>query len=1458
LLVAVNVALGLADQSACPASDADRDGAVSIEDLVGGVARSLDGCFLRAGGEAVEDATRIEETTRQTLPQFIILNLGRIGASGGGGIARGRDGSAVEGGGAGEAVPQPCTRGDSRSGTILTTCNRATNTLTTTYAACRLPGEDAIRNGVERRTVVAPGIAGFDFCVPDPQLPDDAIQTVVLENYSEISPSGGIHLANLTQRFEPTGDPCVLSTGDRFSNGRLVTNGLLHTFCDVEVAEDCDETLSDLHLTATDLELRLSYERPACDLTVFATGKLFADNASAGETFAQTFLGLTLKDRVVGDRRSMAPNGRVLVDCLGEVEYSTPDELLLEPGRPCPTQGTLRIVIRDPSGDGGLGRESRQGTESVPRAALVNSPNSFSVSGGLHDLSFRAANGQVYQVLQNPAGNLELQTEDVQITTVVGSTDGINECSTISTGQTQAQAVVSAVFGLAFPLQKVFASEIFESASQPCFNPNGRDGDGLLCFGGGCNSVDCRCVSGGCETFSLADLMPLADSDLAGRPVESLSPSDPPCSAGGRATYGLGSDAPTIDPGLCSSRPGDGFRLRPRQSVVIAYDAPPTSEFISGAAGFPVDVGGDSNRCRAAGVVITGVATKNELGRALVTFAGGRVDFDVNDDRVVERSLPSCQLLSAAQCGAPPPTPMPTPNRQCPEFTNIQPQGSTADAFNLIRGASCGDGGNDSPERSFRFRAPEDGCYRIETFGSAFDTLLYVRRGGETCQGPEIACDDNADESTLQSEVFVTLDAGDTAVIVVDGNGGARGEFQLAVERVGALCPEGPTATNTANATPTATATATSTATGTVTPTATRQATLTVTAASPSPTATEAATDTPTPEPTSSATGTRTSTPTPSFTATRSLTPTVTLTPTEAGTATPTPTGIRIQPPPPGTGVVLSIPRLAVPPFTERQACFATYYDFTDQVPAQFRISGGTAFAYDVLRIQHDAELQRVIGRVYTGAATPDNPLWGGFSCVGGAHDGEPCDPLDLGFCGSDALCATAPFETVNCIGFGPGDTNTDARFVISQGGTGIDQELPAGVYGQLPLKGIVLWDVLALNRTSVAVDVGGATAFTFAAPEEQLHALEEVFDTSRFFDVDVLPFEIEEICQHYTLPRGARLFELRSFLTRFGKRYRVFRGAFVCAGGSAEGAPCSPFGSDFGSPQCPGGTCMGPGDPAENLLYTNLVFDEPFIGHFDPPLVFDSELADARTLTYCVLYDNGFIDPQEVKRRTTSPPPPLGLPSCSVPTHCTEGNVGSPCSGSSTSQRDASCDSSPGTGDGFCDACPLRGGVTTEDAFLAFVGDYYSESPSPTPTVTPVISQLGERIFVVDPLASPLTYDAFGPIAAAEVVDGELRLVTGAVDEAGIATLALGGDVVLALRGIGLFSNFTFCIRMLAADSSGSIDCDGGTSHDVRLTAEGGPGAPSPLVEIGVGNDGGPGAASLLVPEQAPKTQQC
>lgn len=497
----------------------------------------------------------------------------------------------------------------------------------------------------------------------------------------------------------------------------------------------------------------------------------------------------------------------------------------------------------------------------------------------------------------------------------------------------------------------------------------------------------------------------------------------------------------------------------------------------------------------------------------------------------------------------------------------------------------------------------------------------------------------------------------------------------------------------------------------------------------------------------------------------------------------PEPIAIKpLPPPPPGTGVQLHMPRWILPPQSEREVCFATYYDVTDQVPPEFRGPDGTTFRYRRNEVRQDALSHHLIVNLYTGQAGPNDPAWGPFRCRGGAKDGEPCDPTDLGFCGEGSGCAADPVDGVACIGYGPGDAGLGLN---SAGISGTQEsassfEFFPGVFSELPLKGIILWNSHAFNLTDQPGKLEAWLNFEFAAPEEQQSQARQIFDTSQIFKMNAPAFSTDEPCNIYELPRDAHLYELSSHMHKRGKRFRIFEGAWRCDGGPNAGEPCEPLGYDFDSRDvCAGAQCRsvtrprsgdcdfngevsineliaavgiatgtrqvdacveadidGNGsvqinelvtavnaalngvpapvqrDPEESMLYVSFIYNDPVVLRFDQPKVFPRPDADERALTYCAFYDNGYTDPSEVKRRSTSPEPPVEFPGiggpCSRPTHCAEGRVGEPCSGRTDAERDASCDTEPGAGDGMCDACPLRGGVTTEDEMFILLGQYF------------------------------------------------------------------------------------------------------------------------------------------------------
>src|SRR5262249_18711970 len=161
------------------------------------------------------------------------------------------------------------------------------------------------------------------------------------------------------------------------------------------------------------------------------------------------------------------------------------------------------------------------------------------------------------------------------------------------------------------------------------------------------------------------------------------------------------------------------------------------------------------------------------------------------------------------------------------------------------------------------------------------------------------------------------------------------------------------------------------------------------------------------------------------------------------------------------------------------------------QVPAEFRSPDGKSFRYKTELTTQDPLSHHLIASLYSGTFAPDDPVWGPYSCRGGTHDGAICNPLDAGACGAGGECATAPAKSVACIGFGPPDSQVT---ITSFGFTGTQETValnsyPEGVFAELPLKGVVLWNSHAFNLSDKAGKEEAWLNFYFAKPEEQRYA---------------------------------------------------------------------------------------------------------------------------------------------------------------------------------------------------------------------------------------------------------------------------------------------------------------------------------------------------------------------------------
>jgi hypothetical protein len=389
----------------------------------------------------------------------------------------------------------------------------------------------------------------------------------------------------------------------------------------------------------------------------------------------------------------------------------------------------------------------------------------------------------------------------------------------------------------------------------------------------------------------------------------------------------------------------------------------------------------------------------------------------------------------------------------------------------------------------------------------------------------------------------------------------------------------------------------------------------------------------------------------------------------------PEPITIRpLDPPAAGQGVQLVMPPWDLPAKSEHEYCFATYYDVTDQVPPEYVDPSGKYFRWKSFELRQDPQSHHLILYMpsgnFTGAGVDvHHPSFGEWTCAGGDRQGEACEPTDLSSCGSGGYCRSTPRSTFACIGYGP-----ESGAAIPVGGAQQAQALndyPAGVFAQIPMKGVVYWNTHAFNLTDKDTVMNGRLNYNFAP--EQRYPIVSIFDASRIFAANAPPYTTQTVCNDHVLPQGAHLFQLTSHTHKRGKHFTI---------------------------DLRDGT----------RLYESFVYNDPVQQTFDPPLVFDSPNREDRTLRYCSLYNNGVKedgspDPEFVTRASRVPASASQTIGRCSPIACVAGKVGAACSGVGD---DATCDSSPGAGDGDCDACRITGGESTENEMFIMFGGYY------------------------------------------------------------------------------------------------------------------------------------------------------
>lgn len=448
----------------------------------------------------------------------------------------------------------------------------------------------------------------------------------------------------------------------------------------------------------------------------------------------------------------------------------------------------------------------------------------------------------------------------------------------------------------------------------------------------------------------------------------------------------------------------------------------------------------------------------------------------------------------------------------------------------------------------------------------------------------------------------------------------------------------------------------------------------------------------------------------------------------------------------------------------EDEGCYATYEDVSAQVPDQFKTPcpdywGGptkTCYFFDKTELTQEPNSHHSIIHIYRGkfaptagffcegtrdadqlplACNPGNPgvaapegadCGAGSECTngfdfkcGGVASGAPCDPKTPGVCG-ESKCLGVYKSSLACLTFGPPDFTDFQGAINGNGGSNSPQvggsqqpfsrtNYPDGVFGVYPTEGVWVWNSHAFNLTDEATYNQQWLNVYFAGAQDRQYPIRGIFDSDDIFIQDVPPFQEREYCRTITFGVGTRLFELSSHTH---SRSRLFR---------TWAPPIPPrCRSKMGDP----GACLA---EAGIPLAVTTQYNDPTQYRFDgAPLPLDDPDPVNRTFKFCALYDNGFSDPAVVKRNSESPiPPTFGVLAPGGPC-LTTGFVerdtgiaclnpakrGQPCEGDAAGFQadDRKCDSAPGANDGICDACPLKGGVTTADEMFIPLGSYYCD----------------------------------------------------------------------------------------------------------------------------------------------------
>jgi hypothetical protein len=367
--------------------------------------------------------------------------------------------------------------------------------------------------------------------------------------------------------------------------------------------------------------------------------------------------------------------------------------------------------------------------------------------------------------------------------------------------------------------------------------------------------------------------------------------------------------------------------------------------------------------------------------------------------------------------------------------------------------------------------------------------------------------------------------------------------------------------------------------------------------------------------------------------------------------------------PAPDKGIQFVMPPQDVPAESEREICFAVYEDFRDIVPEEFLSEDRETIFTSGGKNREDAFTHHnLIYKSPVGIDEIHHPSFGEWTCGGGEQAGESCEPTDLNSCGT-GKCRSEIKDSIACRGYGPPGVATGSGTLGLS--PGITRE---GFFNGFPSHGLFYWNSHAFNLTTEDgvlrvwrnIDFAQDRRFLAQSLTNGGGLLGNIFIAT-----GTPPFEKRTLCRDYTFDQGDGLLALSSHTHKRGERF------FMSVG--------------------------------DEELYETFTYDEPLYKTFNPAMVFDSADPAERVLKHCATYNNGVNDDgspniETVVRLSRRP---INARACN-PTACVAGNIGGSCRGA---DDDASCDSAPGAGDGWCDACVISGAFSSDDEMFILIG---------------------------------------------------------------------------------------------------------------------------------------------------------